>query len=291
MTLEASCPACSKRARRAPARRRGLTMLSMLVLERLRRLARTSGDVRRIASIPSLNEDSGGMIKSHYFDCQVSETITTISSKNQICGVCGAISEQTAIVSTNAFGSPDLDLRLPEMQRSTMPSWVQTCSQCGFCASDIGKTMQGSRDQITQPAYQNQLRNPAFLELANRFLWWGLVAEAERAWTDAANASRFTAWVCDDAELAEAVDACRRLAINRMRVARPHQAPVTDGTVGDSVLRVDLLRRSGQSAGAAKAAPQAIQEISNRWVCKIVDFELSLVRAQDTAVHRPDEIP
>jgi len=266
-------------------------MLWMLVLERLRWLARTSGDVRKIASTPSLNEDSSGMIKSHYFDCQVSETITTISSKNQISGVCGAISEQTATVSTNAFGSPDLDLRLPEMQRSTMPSWVLTSSQCGFCASDIGKTMQGSPDLITQPAYQNQLRNPAIPELANGFLWWGLVAEAERAWTDAANRSRSTAWVCDDAELAYTADACRRLAINRMRAARP-----ASGT------RHGRNRRGfgldGRPAAAfrpvcrrSQSSPQAIQEISNRWVRKILDFELSLVRSQDTAVHRSDEIP
>lgn len=38
------------------------------------------------------------------------------------CAVCGAKSRYNVIASTNTFGGgPDLDLRPPEMERSTMP--------------------------------------------------------------------------------------------------------------------------------------------------------------------------
>lgn len=39
---------------------------------------------------------------------------------NNKCAVCGKESEQITLASTNTFGSPDLDLRPPEMKRSTM---------------------------------------------------------------------------------------------------------------------------------------------------------------------------
>ncbi len=208
-----------------------------------------------------------------------------------VCSACGALSEQTELVSTNAFGSPDLDLRPPEMQRSTMPYWVQTCSQCGFCASDIGKTMQGSRDLIAQPAYRDQLRNPDFPELANRFLCWAMIAEAEGAWADAAHASLHAAWACDDAQLAEVANTCRLQAIDRIRAAWDKGAKVVDGGEAEPVLLVDLLRRTGQFPEAGDTVHRVLRDVQDPWISKVFEFELSLIKAEDAAVHRLDEVP
>ncbi|MBR4908658.1 MAG: hypothetical protein IKZ43_06585 [Acidaminococcaceae bacterium] len=46
--------------------------------------------------------------------------MTTMFRQKYKCAVCGAEQEFYGIASTNSFGSPDLDLRPPEMQRSTM---------------------------------------------------------------------------------------------------------------------------------------------------------------------------
>ncbi len=51
----------------------------------------------------------------------------TIRDEEQICAMCGAKSTHRGIMSTNAFGSPDLDLRPPEMERSTMGSILRGC--------------------------------------------------------------------------------------------------------------------------------------------------------------------
>ncbi|MBU06018.1 MAG: hypothetical protein CL877_08750 [Dehalococcoidales bacterium] len=53
--------------------------------------------------------------------------MTTIRDEEQICAMCGAKSTHRGIMSTNAFGSPDLDLRPPEMERSTMGSILRGC--------------------------------------------------------------------------------------------------------------------------------------------------------------------
>ena len=50
--------------------------------------------------------------------------MTTLDERTSTCAICGGRSKQTVVASTNARGSPDLDLRPPEMQRSTMPYWV-----------------------------------------------------------------------------------------------------------------------------------------------------------------------
>lgn len=63
-------------------------------------------------------------------------TIMEVSSK---CYVCGKTLKYKTWMSTNQFGSPDLDTRAPEMARSTMFMWVKCCPSCGYCASDVSE--------------------------------------------------------------------------------------------------------------------------------------------------------
>ena len=67
--------------------------------------------------------------------------MTTIGKISAECVICGKESEHTSITSSNAMGSPDLDLRPPEMQRSTMEWWLQECPACGYVAPDISESV------------------------------------------------------------------------------------------------------------------------------------------------------
>jgi hypothetical protein len=49
--------------------------------------------------------------------------MTNLLKKEETCLVCGHISEYVIIVSTSSFGSPELDFRPAEPQRSTMRFW------------------------------------------------------------------------------------------------------------------------------------------------------------------------
>ena len=55
--------------------------------------------------------------------------MTTLGTASAACAVCGTVSEYTVIQSTSRFGSPDLDTRPPEMERSTLPYWVRNVAQ------------------------------------------------------------------------------------------------------------------------------------------------------------------
>jgi endogenous inhibitor of DNA gyrase (YacG/DUF329 family) len=63
--------------------------------------------------------------------------MTSYGSKTVKCSVCGQDSEQGIIMSTNSFGSMDLDMRPPEMERSSMDLWLQECPHCGYVANSL----------------------------------------------------------------------------------------------------------------------------------------------------------
>ena len=51
--------------------------------------------------------------------------MTLIRNVELKCAVCGKNSQQKWLSSTNIQGFPDLDMRPPEMKRSTIDTWVQ----------------------------------------------------------------------------------------------------------------------------------------------------------------------
>ncbi len=125
------------------------------------------------------------------------------------CGVCNAEGEYPMLASTNEFGSADLDMRPPEMRRSTMRGWVQRCHQCAYCAPDLSEGPAIASEVITSPAYCQQRENEAYPELANSFLCWSLIGKAADLDAEAGWAAVNAAWVCDDAEAPSAADQCR----------------------------------------------------------------------------------
>jgi len=103
------------------------------------------------------------------------EIMTTHYEKKVRCSECGAENEYTCIGSTNVFGSPDLDTRPPEMQRSTTFAPIQRCPECGYCASEVSTTHPEARAVVGGKEYRDQLNDPTYPELANSFLCKAMV--------------------------------------------------------------------------------------------------------------------
>ena len=87
--------------------------------------------------------------------------MTMISTKFQTCYVCGHRSSYELVASTNTFGSPDLDLRPPEMYRSTMHTWIQFCDNCGYSCPDISEGFLGVKSIINSKKYGPINKNKA----------------------------------------------------------------------------------------------------------------------------------
>ena len=86
------------------------------------------------------------------------------------CVICNEISNQAVIVSTNVFGSPDLDTRPPEMERSNIEYEIQRCPSCGYCSSDLSKCHENTKDIVDSQRYKTIIANDLLPEVASSFL-------------------------------------------------------------------------------------------------------------------------
>jgi len=59
-----------------------------------------------------------------YIKKEAKKKLTTIFENKVMCCVCGEKSYQTDIGSSYSSGSPDVDTRPPEMERSLIEYWV-----------------------------------------------------------------------------------------------------------------------------------------------------------------------
>lgn len=124
--------------------------------------------------------------------------MTTYDTRKPRCHCCSKASKQSVLMSSNSFGSRDLDQRPPEMMRSTMASWLQECRFCGYVATDIGKDDAAARAFVGTPAFQALCADPSPDPVTRRFLARAALdahgGDAESAFTHTLAA----AWVADD---------------------------------------------------------------------------------------------
>ena len=71
------------------------------------------------------------------------------------CPICEHEFEIYQLASTNQMGSPDLDLRPPEMARSTMDTWTHECPKCGYVASDFNQTPEITPEFVEKDEYKS----------------------------------------------------------------------------------------------------------------------------------------
>jgi hypothetical protein len=202
--------------------------------------------------------------------------MTTIEFESRTCAICNTSKAQLILYSTNSFGSPDLDLRPPEMQRSTMSTWVQKCSECGYCSTDISETTSHALETIESDAYRLIRDHKVFPDLAKSFLMLALLQEP----TDqrVATQSRIhAAWVCDDSGDNALASECRILAVRDMESTMPFDN--TDDGLWDGVIYTDLLRRT-QRFDDAIAAVNALLTYSeaNEMIRQMLQYERQLCK-------------
>lgn len=159
---------------------------------------------------------------------------------NSKCAVCGKESEQITLASTNTFGSPDLDLRPPEMKRSTMCWWVQECPYCGYISENIDDETDVDIDFLQSAEYISCSGKAFASELAQKFYKYYLINLLDENEEDAFYAVLHASWACDDAEDIDNAVYCRKLAIVEIeKLIKETDNPTL------LVQKADLFRRAG----------------------------------------------
>ena len=211
--------------------------------------------------------------------------MTTLHEEKFICSLCGKENEYTGIGSTNQLGSPDLDTRPPEMQRSTMFTWVQQCSGCGYCASDIG--INGSEVQavVIGDEYKDQLKDSNYSKLAVSFLCKAILDRESKDYSDATWAYIHAAWACDDENHDKQAMVCRQKAVDMLMLAEKHSQQVMDQDGANTAILVDLLRRSRLFDQARQVILKRLSQISDDIITRILDYQIELLKINDSSCH------
>jgi len=215
--------------------------------------------------------------------------MTTMFKGTVNCRICSKKSEHDIIVSTNTFGSLDLDTRPPAHMRYTINTWVQRCPHCGYCASNIEKVSKAVDSRINSQKYQYQLGSSKYPELASSFLCKAMLENvngdlAQSTWT-----TIHAAWACDDSRDDQSAKQCRIQAVNLIREAELSGQTISDEPGADLAITVDLLRRAGHFNEALKMIEHKQGEIEDEMIRNILEFQKDLISRYDTSCHAINE--
>jgi len=215
--------------------------------------------------------------------------MTTYLSESTTCGACGRVFIHKSLASTNSFGSPDLDLRPPEMHRSTMASWVQRCPTCGYCAKDVSKFDEKLRCVIEDANYQLQLADKDCPELASTLICAGKVSEFSADEVAAGWNYLRAAWAFDDQKCDPPASQWRSRAADIFAGVVAKGTPIVGGAGGSQAIIVDCLRRSSRGTEALAIISQALEQDYDDVIRQALIFQKQLIERGDVACHRVEE--
>jgi len=210
--------------------------------------------------------------------------MTTINQDSQTCAVCGTVVECLALGSTYSSGSPDLDLRLPEIPESTMNFWLQECPKCRFVNYNLRKATPNAASVLKSEKYQQLVADTKQPKLARKFACYAELnaQDHERA----GFALLHSAWVCDDLGATTQAIAYRNQAADLLISLQPFDDNEKQAKLGATL--VDVLRRALRFPEAKSLAETLLSYESvgsNKIIAEILDYQTRLCDAGDADCH------
>lgn len=190
------------------------------------------------------------------------------------CFVCGKESTQTVLASSNTFGPSDLDMRPPSMLRETMDWWLEECPHCGYVSKSLNDITRVTREWLKSDSYLSCDNLKFESELAERFYRAYLIKVADHRMMKAFSEVLHAAWACDDAHDDENAIVCRKKAL---ALLDEHIAMKPNDN--HSVLRADLLRRTGQFDKLI--AEYSDKKYSDDTLNRIIAFQIKKAKQKD----------
>ncbi|MBN8988840.1 MAG: hypothetical protein J0H42_11385 [Rhizobiales bacterium] len=200
--------------------------------------------------------------------------MTDYEERKLRCYCCGKKSKQTVLLSTNSFGSRDLDQREGGMGRSTIDFWLLECPFCGYIAPDIERGDAKAKRFMQTPEFRAASADPTFDPAAHRFLVRaaGHAHDGDRmaAFLDTLCA----AWIADDRNQPD-----RAAALRLRAAAQLAGRPIT--SIDTRMLLLDVLRRASSWEAAEALADEMIAEDLGDPFVRIISFHRGKIKARD----------
>lgn len=217
--------------------------------------------------------------------------MTTVFISDKNCFICGASSKYP--MGNGAMGNialRDLDGRPTHILRSSVYLWIQRCPSCGYCAPEIAQGEHHDAAILEREEYKLQLVSQEFPETANSFLCHAIVMRASAQFADAAWASVFAAWVCDDNDFPESAVKCRLYAIDYFLQTRAQGETFADSVAQENIYLIDLYRRCRNFTEAQQLCDAELDKNHPDEIIDMLYLEKSLIEKQDAGVHSTSEI-
>jgi len=203
--------------------------------------------------------------------------MTTVRNEEQICAMCGAKSTHMGITSTNAFGSPDLDLRPPDMERSTMGSWVQQCGDCGYAYRAIKEKAPKANTTVTSDAYKAIVSS----SLSATFLKASLISEGASDPDAAANYALYAAWAADDSGDKDEAISYRNRVAELFVMSLKGVDESSEQSMVTRTKMVDVLRRAERWTEATDLAKSLLEMDLPATIRAVLEFQTLAASQKD----------
>jgi hypothetical protein len=169
--------------------------------------------------------------------------------------------------------SPDLDLRPGEPARGTLAQWTRACPSCAAAGDDLAALPDNAAATVGSAEYVALADTP----LPGRiFLRASLIAREAGDSVTAADMILRAAWAADDA--GDAADAARLRTAAASAWGEPHSE--------ERALRlIDVLRRSGDFAGAEARAASLETATQDENTRRIAAYQRARAAARDDGRH------
>lgn len=210
--------------------------------------------------------------------------MTIITKFEKKCSVCGRTSLQPVLGSTNTWGYPDIDLRPPEMQRSTIDIWLVECPHCGYVASNIENELEVPADILKTDEYLTCEGKNFKSKLSERFYKHYLISKEEKDYNSEFLSLLHCAWTCDDNDDELAVE-IRKMTLKSMYKIEPQEEDEKNAL---KLIEADLLRRSLQFDEVIRKFKDVILE--DKTQNDIISFQIELSMNKDSACHTVEEV-
>ncbi len=206
--------------------------------------------------------------------------MTTFSSEAVECAVCGSHEQVDVLMSTNEFGSMDLDTRPPPQARWATLRTIPRCSRCGYAAPRL-QALPGS---MTPGAVRELLSEGSEDSVADRWRSWSRVNEHAELFGEAGWAALRAAWAHDDeGSEADAVD-CRRRAGAMFERARGSGERYSEDAASEAAVHIDVVRRAGDFERALALLEQA-PGTASPVLSLVLAYQRELVLKRDAERH------
>lgn len=218
--------------------------------------------------------------------------MTNFGRKKSKCSKCKKTTEVTVLVSTNSFGSSDLDTRPAEMERSTMIAWIEKCEHCGYCASDIETENEVDPNFMKSAQYVEAQSKAEIPELARDFICAGLCNESIGIYSNATMDYLNASWVCDDRCGIHSPQSkqCREKVIQFIDEAIEKKQSVIQPQNAELLLKIDALRRIEKFDEAIAVANHALTLDFEEFLKQVCKYQIQLSNSRDSDVHTMSEV-